>query len=98
LNRYPQTAEEEVCRSCPLQPTKPDATPDELEPYVAAALTLSSLFRSGARFSYPDALSAVDWACLNGLTAGRERADGMKAERDRQQRRLEEKKRRLGRE
>lgn len=95
LNRYPNRDETEVCKGCPLFPTKPEAVPEELATHVADALTLSELQRSGATFAYPDSLTAVEWASLSGLTRGLNQADGLNRERERKKQKLEEKKKRL---
>ncbi|MCC6328999.1 MAG: hypothetical protein IT174_10815 [Acidobacteria bacterium] len=60
-----------------------------------AALVLTELERSGAKFLYPDALTAAEWASLAGLQRGRDRAEGLQAERDRKKRRTEEARKRL---
>jgi hypothetical protein len=91
LWKHPDTPEEDVCRGCPFLPTKPEAVPDDIAESVGTALSLSELKRSGARFDYPKGLSAVEWACLKGLTRGSDRAEGLKQDRDRKEARKKRK-------
>ena len=53
--------------------------------HVAAALGLAELQRGGAAFAYPNGLTPLEWATLNGLTRGKDRAEGLKADRDRKE-------------
>ncbi|MEZ5421855.1 MAG: hypothetical protein R2682_02015 [Pyrinomonadaceae bacterium] len=92
LNKYPDRPEADVCRGCPLVATKPEAVPDELIDGVHLALSLSELQRSGSTFAYPHALSKLEWAALAGLQRGRDRAESLKAERDRIEARRKRKK------
>jgi hypothetical protein len=96
LNRYLESqTEDEICRGCRLLPTKPEAVPEELAGFVYMALGLSELERGGAKFAYPEALDAVEWSALRGLTRGRERAESIRQERERaDERRGEREKRR----
>jgi hypothetical protein len=59
------------------------------------ALDLSELERSGAKFIYPDGLAAPEWGALRGLTRGRERAEGLKQERERKEERIKKAKGRM---
>ncbi len=63
-----------------------EAIPDEIIDYVAVALDLSELEKCSAKFDYPTALTPLEWNCLRGLTRGRDRAESLKNERDRQER------------
>ena len=83
LNKYPDVEEETVCKGCPLFATKPEAVPEDLAEYVGCALSLSELKRGGARFDYPNGLAAFEWASLNGMTRGGDRAESLKQARDR---------------
>lgn len=95
LNKYSGKSEADVCSGCKFLPTKPEAVPSELAESVAIALELSELQNSSATFAYPDALSPLEWNCLRGLSRGRERAERLKAGRDKRKHRLEEKKKAL---
>lgn len=59
------------------------------------ALELSTLEKGGATFPYPEALSPLEWACLKGLTLGRDRAEELKAERDRLEAKIKKRKEEL---
>lgn len=84
LNRYGANADEDaICRGCRLFATKPEAVADEIAEYIGTALDLSELKRSGARFEYPNGLSPYEWAALNGLTRGGDRAESLRQARDR---------------
>lgn len=90
LNRYTQQPEESVCQGCNLVDTKPEGIPEEIASFVQITLQISEIERSGGTFAYPDALSSLEWACVCGLTRGRERAQGLSDERDRKERRRKE--------
>jgi hypothetical protein len=93
LNKYlGRQTEEEICKSCKFLPTKLEAAPNEITAHLMNALEFSTLEKGGATFAYPSALSPLDWACINGLTLGRDRAESLKAERERQEERLKKKK------
>jgi hypothetical protein len=95
LNRYlDNQTEDAICRGCRLLPTKPEAVPVELACFVYMALGLSELERGGAKFAYPEALNAVEWSVLRGLTRGRERAESLRRERERANERRGEKEKR----
>jgi hypothetical protein len=94
LNKYSGRSEE-ICSGCKFLPTKPEAVPVEIIEAVAIGLELSELQNANATFAYPDALNSLEWHCLRGLTRGRERANKLKAEREKKKQRLEEKKKRL---
>ncbi len=64
--------------------------------FVSIALELSEVERSGGKFAYPDALSALEWACLIGLTRGKDGAESLKRERERKEERLKKRKEQLG--
>lgn len=83
LNRYVDDDEDKVCGGCALFPTKPEAIGDEIAEHVSNALALSELKRGGARFDYPDALWPHEWAALNGMTRGGDRAESLRQARDR---------------
>ncbi len=83
LNRYADAEEDDICRGCSLFATKPEAVPDEIAEYVSDALSLSELKRGGARFEYPDGLLPHEWAALNGMTRGTDRAETMRQARER---------------
>lgn len=72
--------------------SKPEAVPQELAEFVGIALDLAETERGGAKFDYPNGLSALEWACNKGLTRGRDRAEGLRQERERQEARLKKKK------
>jgi hypothetical protein len=95
LNRYLENqTEDAICGGCRLLPTKPEAVPETQAGFVYMALELSELERSGARFAYPEALNAVEWGALRGLTRGRERAESLRQERERADERRGEKEKR----
>lgn len=83
LNRYADAEEDDICRGCSLFATKPEAIADEIAEHVSNALALSELKRGGARFDYPDGLLPHEWASLNGLTRGGDRAESLRQARDR---------------
>lgn len=85
LWKHPDVPEDEVCRGCPFLATKPEAVPPDIAEHVAAALGLAELQRGGAAFAYPNGLTPLEWATLNGLTRGKDRAEGLKADRDRKE-------------
>lgn len=94
LNKYGDgKPEDEICKGCRFYPTKTEAAPEAIADRIATALNLSELQRSGASFMYPDGLTAVEWCCLSGLTRGRDRADGLQKQRERQEQRKKNKKR-----
>lgn len=92
LNKYEGNgqSEDEICGGCRFFDSKPEATPPELIEYVNIALAFSETTRGGGHFAYPDALDPLDWACIAGLTRGRDRADGLRNERERKERRRKE--------
>ncbi len=47
-----------------------------------AALELSELERSGARFIYPTGLRVFQWEALRALTRGRDRAEALEKQRE----------------
>lgn len=83
LNKYREQTEDEICKGCAFLPTKPEAVPEDLTEAVAVALELAEIERGGGSFVYPDSLSSHDWAAINGLTRGRDRAESLKQERER---------------
>lgn len=89
-------SEDEICGGCRLFDSKPEATPHHLIEYVNIALNLSQIERGGGRFAYPQALAPLDWACLTGLTQGRDRADGLRSDRERKERRAKQRKENAG--
>lgn len=91
LWKYPDEETETICRGCHLYATKPENMPESLAPHAAAAIELVELEKAGACFSYPSALQAVDWASLAGLTRGLRRADTLRDDRDREERRRNKK-------
>ncbi len=92
LNKYLSARpEEEICRGCKFFPTKLEAVPEKIAEAVAVALEFSEIERGGGCFQYPDALTPAQWACSRALTRGRERAENLKADRDRKDRRRKEK-------
>ena len=72
-----------------------EAIPEKILDYIGIALDKTELEKSNATFLYPDALSPLEWHCLRGLTRGRDRAESLKQERDRKDRKLAEAKARL---
>jgi hypothetical protein len=95
LNKYRERSESEICAGCKFFPTKPEAVPDEILAAVGVAAELAEIERGGAKFAYPDALSPFEWASLRGLTRGKDRAETMKNERERREKRLQEKRKQL---
>lgn len=71
-----------------------EAIPEEIIGFVGITLDLTEIEKT-ATFAYPDALSPLEWHCLRGLTRGRDRAESLKQERDRKDRKLAEAKARL---
>lgn len=60
-----------VCPGCRLYSTKPGQQPRDLVDAISTGLRLDNLKECGATFAYPDGLTAYEWACLQGLNAGR---------------------------
>lgn len=58
--------------------------------WVNEAIRLDALRRSGAVFSYPDALAPELWAALEGQRHGRDKAEAAQAERERLKRQQDE--------
>ncbi len=93
LNRYAEdeeTTEEEICKGCRFYPTKPEAVPREIGFFVSAALEFSEIESSGGRYAYPDALPPIDWATMEGLARGRNRANSLQGDRERKDKRKKE--------
>jgi len=62
----------EICLGCNKPRGLP--SPSHLSEPMAVALRLDRLKDAGARFDYPDGLTAAEWACLDALQTAR-RAD-----------------------
>lgn len=62
----------EICLGCNKPRGLP--SPPHLSEPMAVALRLDRLKDAGARFDYPDGLTATEWACLDALQTAR-RAD-----------------------
>lgn len=73
--------------------TKPENVPEKLTDAMSLALGLMEIQRAGAAFAYPTALSKLEWAALAGLQRGRDRAEALRAERDRREARKKKKER-----
>lgn len=59
----------EICLRCNKPRGLP--TPQHLSEPVALALRFDRLKDAGAQFSYPDGLTAIEWACLDALQIAR---------------------------
>jgi len=61
----------DICETCVMLETKPGQEPPFLTPYIALAAELDEAHQVGGVFSYPDALTPVEWTCLRALHRGR---------------------------
>ncbi len=71
LLRYRGTPIEQVCGGCNLRHTKENNGPQNLAYAINTALDLDEVKQAGAVFSYPESLSAYEWACVRGLQRAR---------------------------
>ena len=82
LWKYTDTDEADVCKSCPLVATKPEAIDEQLMPFIAMAIDLAEVRTIGGRFAYPDALTIVEWAALRSLQRGQDKAKELSDKRE----------------
>lgn len=82
LWKYTDDDEADVCKSCPLVATKPEAIEARLVPFIAMAIDLAEVRAIGGRFAYPDALSVIEWAVLRSLQRGQDKAKQLSDQRD----------------
>jgi hypothetical protein len=78
LAKYGSDDTEAICRGCRLRESKPEAIPAELAQHVATAVEMDEIQAVGGSFTYPDGLTAAEWAALRGLSRGRAAAEKLR--------------------
>lgn len=84
MSWFEKTTEAALLKKIPPEP------PNAYRFWITEAIRLEALQRSGAVFSYPDALPPEAWAAMEGQRHGRDKAEAAQIEREELKRRQEE--------
>lgn len=79
---------EEICKGCPLLPTKPGTEPEYLSQAIRTAYELDEDYLVCGGFDYPailDYLDPFEWACLVAIKAARQASENKAIKQPQQQ-------------